>query len=108
MGKSVITLKLFLILTLIFLSQSINTNAQQNIPQNSCSYLELKNSLKRNFSDKKFMGVFNSNIGKYIPSINNYSDWELRKHFAVSAGELAVVEFIPWAIAKWIRKWNDP
>ena len=39
MGKSVITLKLFLILTLIFLSQSIKTNAQQNIPQNSCSYL---------------------------------------------------------------------
>ena len=108
MGKSVITLKLFLILALIFLSQSIKTNAQQNIPQNSYSYLGLKNSLKSTSSDKKFTGVLNSNIEKYVPPINNYRDWELGKHFAVSAGELAVVEFIPWAMAKWIRKWNDP
>ncbi|MGE5812577.1 MAG: DUF3943 domain-containing protein, partial [Ignavibacteria bacterium] len=34
--------------------------------------------------------------------------WESEKHFWIGAGEIAILEFIPWALAKWIRTWEDP
>jgi hypothetical protein len=38
----------------------------------------------------------------------NYKTWESEKHFWIAVGELAIVEFIPWALARWIREWEDP
>jgi len=43
----------------------------------------------------------NSFDGDYIP-------WESNKHFWVAAGEIAILEFIPWALARWGRDWEDP
>ena len=37
-----------------------------------------------------------------------YKSWESKSHFWVAAAELAIVQFIPWAMAKWGRKWDDP
>lgn len=37
-----------------------------------------------------------------------YKPWESKSHFWIAAAELAVVQFIPWAMAKWGRKWDDP
>ncbi|MBK9099250.1 MAG: DUF3943 domain-containing protein [bacterium] len=43
----------------------------------------------------------NLNNGDFIP-------WESEKHFWVGVGEVAILEFIPWALAKWFRTWEDP
>ena len=37
-----------------------------------------------------------------------YKPWESRSHFWIAVAELAVVEFIPWAMAKWGTKWDNP
>ena len=44
----------------------------------------------------------------FTPTDEPYVPWEARKHFWVGAGEIAVLEFIPWALARWIRPWEDP
>ena len=46
-----------------------------------------------------------------LPSNLNSGDfkpWESEKHFLVGVGEIAILEFIPWAMAKWFRTWEDP
>jgi hypothetical protein len=42
------------------------------------------------------------------PDLGDYKSWESEKHFLAAAGELALLEFIPWAIARWVRDWEDP
>lgn len=37
-----------------------------------------------------------------------YVPWEAQRHFGVAAGEIFILEFIPWALAKWVRHWEDP
>jgi hypothetical protein len=37
-----------------------------------------------------------------------YVPHEADEHFWIAAGEIALLEFIPWALAKWIREWEDP
>jgi len=39
---------------------------------------------------------------------DDFKPWESEKHFWIGAGEIAILEFIPWALAKWIRTWEDP
>ena len=39
---------------------------------------------------------------------DDYVPWESNKHFWVAVGEIAILEFIPWALARWIRDWEDP
>jgi hypothetical protein len=53
-----------------------------------------------------------ANLTKYISSGDsidyNYVTWESERRFWIAAGELAIVQFIPFALAKWGRKWEDP
>jgi hypothetical protein len=37
-----------------------------------------------------------------------YIPWDQRRHFWLAAGEFALVQFIPWAMAKWVREWENP
>lgn len=37
-----------------------------------------------------------------------FEPWESKKHFWVGVGEIAILEFLPWAMAKWVRNWEDP
>jgi hypothetical protein len=37
-----------------------------------------------------------------------YVPHEASEHFALAVGEVAILEFIPWALAKWVREWEDP
>lgn len=37
-----------------------------------------------------------------------FEPWESKKHFWVGVGEIAILEFLPWAMAKWVRHWEDP
>ncbi len=39
---------------------------------------------------------------------DDYKPWESEKHFLIGVGEVAILEFIPWALAKWIRHWEVP
>ena len=39
---------------------------------------------------------------------DDFKPWESEKHFWVGVGEIAILEFIPWALAKWFRTWEDP
>ncbi|MBT8383666.1 MAG: DUF3943 domain-containing protein, partial [Ignavibacteria bacterium] len=39
---------------------------------------------------------------------DNFEPWESKKHFWLGAAEIAILEFIPWALARWIRKWENP
>lgn len=39
---------------------------------------------------------------------DDFKPWESEKHFWIGAGEIAILEFIPWALAKWFRTWEDP
>ncbi len=82
------------------------------------SILALENSIKNlpgfngnnlSLARKKIVLRLNTNVaetqnllpGEYIP-------WETEKHFWVAVGEMAILEFIPWAMAKWVRNWEDP
>jgi hypothetical protein len=38
----------------------------------------------------------------------DYVPHDATKHFWLAVGELAIVEFIPWAAAKWVRDWEHP
>ncbi len=38
----------------------------------------------------------------------DYIPRDKKKHFWVAAGELALVQFIPWAMARWGRAWENP
>jgi hypothetical protein len=42
------------------------------------------------------------------PIDSTYRPWESERRFGVAAAEIAVLEFIPWAMAKWVREWEDP
>ena len=39
---------------------------------------------------------------------DDFKPWESEKHFVIGVGEVAILEFIPWALAKWFRTWEDP
>lgn len=39
---------------------------------------------------------------------DNFEPWESKKHFWLGAAEIAILEFIPWALARWVRKWENP
>jgi Domain of unknown function (DUF3943) len=39
-----------------------------------------------------------------IDSTNyNYIPWESKKHLGIAVSEMAILEFLPWALAKWVR-----
>ena len=50
--------------------------------------------------------------GKYFTLTDSidvdYETWESKRHFWIAAGELAMVQFIPWALAKWGTTWDNP
>jgi hypothetical protein len=59
---------------------------------------------------KKPSGLsLNTEVAK---NINLYPDefqpWESKKHFWVGVGEIALLEFLPWAMARWVRDWENP
>ncbi|MCW8804487.1 MAG: DUF3943 domain-containing protein [Ignavibacteriaceae bacterium] len=52
---------------------------------------------------------FNFRTVNYPDSIDlDYISWEADEHFWVALSELAIIEFIPWALARWGREWEDP
>ncbi|MCG6961018.1 DUF3943 domain-containing protein, partial [bacterium BMS3Abin03] len=81
------------------------------------NYLLSSNSLLRSNSSKSLKSLvykksYNNKWGTVsVPpklTDDNFKPWESEKHFWVGAGEIAILEFIPWALARWIRHWENP
>jgi hypothetical protein len=59
-------------------------------------------SLSRLHSNYAVSGRIQPGINLSLnPDIGDYKSWESEKHFLAAAGELALLEFIPWAMARW-------
>jgi hypothetical protein len=121
-----ILLQLFLILSLfspIFFAQEnslVNKNRQSEkiaeslftsdfAQRDNFSYALVNSKLNTGLRLKYWVpdNVYN------LPSSQNsfdddYIPWESNKHFWVAVGEIAILEFIPWALARWGRDWEDP
>lgn len=63
-----------------------------------------------NYDQEFFISpVENTFTLNYTDSIDyNYVPWEAEEHFWIAFTELAIIEFVPWALAKWGREWKDP
>ena len=70
---------------------------------------------KQSSNEIKASLAFKTNVQKWgavnLPlslTVDDFEPWESEKHFWVGVGEIALLEFIPWALARWIRHWEDP
>lgn len=117
--------KLLFILILICVNTFINLKAQntgmlvEDIVQNQIEFQNIKLiahqlseiTLSQNYS-LALKPQQNQKWGKVNLTDNevdlDYRQWESEKHFGIAVGELAITEFIPWALARWFREWEDP
>jgi hypothetical protein len=117
--RKILILLLFFIFSLSFGFSQTNKIAQLNTNQIGLYH----NYLLTSFSDINYSGVESkmslayqhNNYSKWgkvdIPQSlagDDFKPWESEKHFWVGVGEIAILEFIPWALARWIRHWEDP
>ncbi len=66
-------------------------------------------SFNKGFINKERVSLNNNLIFLIDDSIDHdYKTWESRRSFWFAASELAIVQFIPFALAKWGRKWENP
>ena len=75
----------------------------------TCSSKDLFSFEKKSVFELKYK--IPDNISKATASLiddEDYIPWESTKHFWIGVGEMAILEFIPWALARWIRPWEDP
>ncbi|MEJ2195346.1 MAG: DUF3943 domain-containing protein [Ignavibacteriaceae bacterium] len=70
-----------------------------------------------NLNDRKSLSLaidYNKlDVGKNMFRANDsidhaYLPHDATKHFWLGVGEIAILEFIPWSLARWIRHWDDP
>lgn len=71
-----------------------------------------RNKFEKKYSDitdpKPFSGVVRKSdifSQNYLNgTLNDHVYWESKRRFGVAVAEIAIVEFIPWAISKWITR----
>jgi hypothetical protein len=112
---------LIFIVSGIFISVSFSQTA--NFSKLNSSYATLDGDFNitdldgniKTYYEVKYSLAFKSKTSRWgrvnLPlslSNDDFEPWESRKHFWLGAMEIAILEFIPWALAKWIRKWEDP
>lgn len=81
--------------SVFFLKQDLSTQSNSNVQMS----LAFKNNAL-----KKWGKV---NLPPELLN-DDFQPWESEKHFWLGVSEIAILEFIPWALAKWIRHWEDP
>jgi len=91
-------------------STSIQVGLYNEYLLSSNSQLALSNM--KSLRSLAYKEKFNNNWGKVnIPesvSGDEFKPWESEKHFGTAVWELAIVELIPWILARYIRHWEDP
>ena len=85
----------------IFLAISSANNSLGELDFNNRTGMSLAIDYNKLKFNQKLHTRQNSFDDDYVPH-------EATKHFWLAVGELAIVEFIPWAFAKWVRTWEDP
>ncbi len=85
----------------IFLALSNAGSSLNELDFNNRTGMSLAIDYNKYKLSQKLYGMQNSFDDDYVPH-------EATKHFWLAVGELAIVEFIPWAAAKWVRTWEDP
>lgn len=104
---------LFIIITLLYNSVPIAQTLQLTKEENffdGYKALSINSTLKKSSLLELKISADNklSNL-VYPDSIySQYITWEDKRLFWFSALELTVIEFIPWALARWVRTWEDP
>ena len=96
-------------------NRSPQINSSQNIFYNKfllASVSGINNNEPNIQRGLAFQFKTNDNWGKVnrpeTLSSDDFKPWESEKHLWVGVTEIAILEFIPWALAKWIRTWEDP
>jgi len=114
-------------MTLLFTSLSnAQSNSMQNEEQESTKFdnqifLAISNASSSlselDFNNRNGMSLaidynkygLNNNLYVTQSSFNDdYVPHDSTKHFWLGVGEIALLEFIPWAAAKWVRDWENP
>ncbi|MFC2094168.1 DUF3943 domain-containing protein [Bacteroidota bacterium] len=85
----------------IFLAISSANNSLDEIDFNNRNGMSLAIDYNKYKLNHNLYGMQSSFDDDYVPH-------EATKHFWLAVGELAIVEFIPWAFAKWVRTWENP
>ncbi|MGB5847784.1 MAG: DUF3943 domain-containing protein, partial [Ignavibacteriaceae bacterium] len=85
----------------IFLAISNANSSLGELDFNNRSGMSLAIDYNKFKLNQKLFVTQNSFDDDYVPH-------EATKHFWLAVGELAIVEFIPWAAAKWVRDWEHP
>ena len=108
------------LLTSLSLAQTQNIDIVEKLSQRNSDQLFLSLSSASNCSGlKSYSGIslainpnkltIGENYFTLTDSINvDYETWESKRQFWIAASELAMVQFIPWAMAKWGRSWDNP
>lgn len=117
------TILLFISISSLFLTtisfaqnSSFDITDKDYIELESSSYLSqyrLNNNLNLGYQNSL---AFKNQLNQKWGSVNlplellndDFKPWESEKHFWIGVGEVAILEFIPWALAKWFRTWEDP
>jgi len=85
----------------IFLSLSNSTSPVGKLHFNNIKGISLAIDPNRTDNIKKYISL--------MDSIDyNYVKWESERRFWIAAAEFATVQFIPFALAKWGRTWDNP
>lgn len=117
----------FKIASLIFICTglflSIGYGQTNDLPKINSNLVALNNNyLLSSISDGQQSGTenkasqaFKANVQKWgtvnLPvsvTDDGFEPWESKKHFWVGVSEIALLEFIPWVLARYIRHWEDP
>ncbi len=85
----------------IFLALSSANSSLGELDFNDRTGMSLAIDYNRYKLSQELYPMQNSFDDDYVPHIAT-------KHFWLAVGELAIVEFIPWAFAKWGRTWENP
>jgi hypothetical protein len=85
----------------IFLAISNANSSLGELDFNNRSGMSLAIDYNKFKLNQKLFVKQNSFDDDYIPH-------DATKHFWLAVGELALLEFIPWAAAKWVRDWENP
>ncbi|MCH7774012.1 MAG: DUF3943 domain-containing protein [Bacteroidetes bacterium] len=109
-----------LMLTSLSWSQTRNDDAVEKQSQRNSNQIFLSLSSTNKYSELKSNSGISLAINPNNPALKekyftltdsidvDYETWESKRHFWIAASELAIVQFIPFAMAKWGRTWDDP
>ena len=106
-----ITVFLSIFFSIIVNAQGLNFFLMENGSEFKLNYNKPEQITKNMNSlifEKRFIKPLGINNMQKIIFPDVVQPWESQKHFGTGVIELAIVELIPWTLARYIRHWEDP